>query len=54
VGPGHLHLFTLADGTRLSVLDEWVGEAPEGTLDASTTRLGRLTAGEQFAYVFDM
>ncbi|MEJ8632024.1 hypothetical protein [Streptomyces sp. MS2.AVA.5] len=26
--PAHLHLFTLADGTRVSPLEWWDGEAP--------------------------
>jgi pRiA4b ORF-3-like protein len=50
----HLHMFTLADGTHLSRLVWWDGEAPEGTVDSGTTKLSRLTAGEQFAYVFDL
>ncbi|GAA2097321.1 IS1096 element passenger TnpR family protein [Actinomadura alba] len=50
----HLHMFTLADGTGLSRLERWDGDAPEGTLDGDTTRLSRLAAGERFAYVFDL
>ncbi|MEW1566068.1 hypothetical protein AB0454_24145 [Streptomyces sp. NPDC093509] len=51
----HLHLFTLSDGvTRISPLEWWGGEAPDGTLDGSVTKLSRLQPGEQFAYVFDM
>lgn len=50
----HLHLFTLSDGTNLTTVEHWVGEAPEGALDSVTTRLSRLRTGEQFAYVFDM
>lgn len=49
----HLHLFTLADGTPVTPLRLWDGEAPEGSLDSATTRLSRLSLGEQFAYVFD-
>lgn len=50
----HLHMFTLADGTGVSPLQWWHGEAPAGTLDGRTTKLSRLQAGEQFAYVFDL
>jgi Plasmid pRiA4b ORF-3-like protein len=50
----HLHLFTLSDGTRVSPLDWWDDEAPDGTVDGHATKLSRLQAGEQFAYVFDM
>jgi hypothetical protein len=50
----HLHLFTLADGSEVSRLEAWGGEAPEDALDGSTTRLSRLQAGEQFAYTFDL
>ncbi|MEU2835473.1 hypothetical protein ABZ667_44185 [Streptomyces lavendulae] len=50
----HLHLFTRADGSHVSPLQWWHGEAPEDTADGNTTRLSTLKAGEQFAYVFDM
>ena len=50
----HLHLFTLSDGTRVSPLDWWDDEAPDGTVDGHATKLSRLQPGEQFAYVFDM
>jgi hypothetical protein len=50
----HLHLFTLSEGTRVSPLDWWDGEAPDGTVDGHATKLSKLQAGEQFAYVFDM
>jgi hypothetical protein len=50
----HLHEFTLADGTPVSPLRSWDGEEPEGMVDGSTARLGRLRLGEQFAYVFDL
>ncbi len=50
----HLHLFTLADGTDISSLEWWDDEAPDGTVDGHATKLSRLQAGEQFAYVFDM
>jgi hypothetical protein len=49
----HLHMFTLADGTEITPLDLWDGDAPEGSLDSERTKLSRLTPGEQFAYVFD-
>ena len=50
----HLHEFTLTDGTPVSPASTWDGDEPEGTLDGSKTRLGRLRLGEQFAYVFDL
>ncbi|HEV2088069.1 MAG TPA: hypothetical protein VGR21_07140 [Cryptosporangiaceae bacterium] len=50
----HLHMFTLADGTHLSTTRYWDGETPEGTLDDVTTKLSRLSPGDQFAYVFDL
>lgn len=50
----HLHKFTLTDQTCVSPLEWWDGEAPEGTLDSRSTKLSRLKAGEQFAYVFDL
>src|SRR4051794_38134311 len=50
----HLHLFTLADGTNLSTITDWDGEAPDGTLNDATTKLSRLAPGERFAYVFDL
>lgn len=50
----HLHMFTLADGTGVSPLAWWQGEAPDGTMDGYSTKLDRLQPGEQFAYVFDM
>ncbi|MFI8828962.1 hypothetical protein [Streptomyces sp. NPDC053431] len=49
----HLHLLTLSDGTGVSPLEWWGGEAPDGTVDGHATKLSRLQAGEQFAYVFD-
>jgi len=50
----HLHEFTLADGTPISPLRWRDGEEPDGMIDGSTARLGRLRLGEQFAYVFDL
>ncbi|MFF3256805.1 hypothetical protein ACFYWP_38870 [Actinacidiphila glaucinigra] len=49
-----MHLFTLSDGTRVSPLICWDDQAPDGTVDGHATKLSRLQAGEQFAYVFDM
>ena len=49
----HMHMFTLADGTPITALEQWDGDAPDGSLDSLTTKLNRLTPGEQFAYVFD-
>ena len=49
----HLHMFTLADGTPISMLDHWDGVEPEGTVDSRTTKLSRVKPGDQFAYVFD-
>jgi hypothetical protein len=50
----HLHLFTLADGTSLATTAHWDGDAPDATIDDTTSRLSRLNPGEQFAYVFDL
>ncbi|MGW1728704.1 IS1096 element passenger TnpR family protein [Streptomyces sp. NPDC002306] len=50
----HLHLFTLSDETRVSPLEWWDGEPPDGTVDGHATTLSRLKGGEQFAYVFDL
>jgi len=49
----HMHMFTLADNTEVTTRAHWDGDAPDGSLDSSTTKLGRLTPGDQFAYVFD-
>ena len=50
----HLHMFTLTDGTGISPLAWWDGDAPDGMADGHVVTLNRLQAGEQFAYVFDM
>lgn len=50
----HLHEFTLTDGTPVSPGKWWDGDQPEGTVDGSKARLGRLRLGEHFAYVFDL
>ena len=26
----HMHMFTLADGTEITALEQWAGEAPDG------------------------
>jgi hypothetical protein len=49
----HMHMFTLADGTQVTPLDLWDGDAPDDSLDSEKTKLSRLQPGEQFAYVFD-
>ncbi len=49
----HMHMFTLADATQVTVLDQWDGEAPDSSIDSRTTKLSKLAPGEQFAYVFD-
>ncbi|GAB4054994.1 hypothetical protein GCM10028775_47770 [Catellatospora paridis] len=49
----HMHMFTLADGTAVTALEQWDGDAPDGSLDSSATKLNRLAPGDQFAYVFD-
>jgi hypothetical protein len=49
---GHLHEFTRADGHRLGVLSDEDYDS-EHLLDYRRFKLGRLTLGEQFAYVFD-
>ena len=50
----HMHMFTLADGTELTALEQWDREAPDGSVASDTTKLSRLTLGEQFAYLFDL
>ena len=49
----HMHMFTLADSTRVTTHRHWDGEAPDASLDSPTTKLSRLAPGDQFAYVFD-
>ena len=48
----HLHEFTRADGYRLGILSDEDYD-PEHLLDYRRVTLGRLSPGEQFAYVFD-
>ena len=50
----HLHAFTLADATRLTTpFEEWDEIGDGNVLDDRTTKLSRLTLGEQFLYLFD-
>lgn len=52
---GHPEKFIRAVGIpHVQPLDWWDDEAPDGTVDGYATKLSRLQAGEQFAYVFDM
>lgn len=51
--PAHMHMFTLADATQITTLEQWDGDAPDGSIDSDTTKLGKLDLGDQFAYVFD-
>lgn len=48
----HMHMFTLADGTEITPLVQWDGDAPDGSVDDSL-KLSCLAGGDQFAYVFD-
>jgi Plasmid pRiA4b ORF-3-like protein len=53
----HLHEFTLDDGTRLTTPfedDEEDEEEDLPALDDRRTKLGRLSLGERFVYVFDL
>lgn len=47
-------MFTLADGTEISPADWWEEETPVGMLDGNAAKLGRLTTGARFVYVFDL
>jgi hypothetical protein len=48
----HLHEFVLYDGARIGLPDDdW--DENGSVLDEATTKLNRLTEGEQFVYVFD-
>lgn len=49
----HMHMFTLADATEITVLSQWDGDHPPGSLDSDATKLSKLSLGQQFAYVFD-
>jgi hypothetical protein len=49
----HLHEFTLADGICIGTPDpDW--DEGRVIVDSRRTKLSRLAAGEQFAYVFDL
>jgi hypothetical protein len=48
----HLHAFTLADGTRVTMRTPW-DELDDDSLDDTRTTLSRLSLGEQFAFEFD-
>jgi len=48
----HLHEFTRANGYRLGIPSGEDGD-PDHLLDYERVTLGRLSLGEQFAYVFD-
>jgi hypothetical protein len=49
----HMHMFTLVDSCGITALEQWDGDAPDGSIDSQATKLSRLALGEQFAYVFD-
>ncbi|MCP2205203.1 pRiA4b ORF-3-like protein [Lentzea flava] len=53
----HLHHFELADGRRVGRPDwegDGEGDEEDTLLDGRTLTLGKLAAGEQFVYVFDL
>lgn len=49
----HLHAFTLADGTRITMKGPWDEDWNEPELDDTREKLTRLSLGEQFVYEFD-
>jgi hypothetical protein len=49
----HLHAFTMADGTRISLRTRW-DEPDDEALDDTEAKLSRLRLGEQFAFEFDL
>lgn len=49
----HMHMVTLADATQVTALEQWDGDAPDGSIDSRTTKLSKLALGEQLAYGFD-
>ncbi|MBW3578999.1 MAG: plasmid pRiA4b ORF-3 family protein [Actinobacteria bacterium] len=49
----HLHAFTLADGTRITMKGPWDDDWNEPELDDTQEKLTRLSLGEQFTYEFD-
>jgi Plasmid pRiA4b ORF-3-like protein len=50
----HLHQFLLADGTQRVGRPDWEDEDDDDLLDGRRLTLGRLGAGEQFVYEFDL
>ncbi len=50
----HLHAFTLADGTRITIKGPWDDDWNEAELDDTREKLTRLSLGEQFVYEFDI
>jgi hypothetical protein len=49
----HLHVFHLADGTRIGVRTPW-DDVDDEDLDDREEKLSRLRPGERFAYEFDL
>ncbi len=49
----HLHQFYLADGPRIGD-PKWADDIDDEVLDGGRLTLGRLKAGEQFVYEFDL
>lgn len=49
----HLHQFYLADGPRIGD-PKWADDVDDEVLDAARLTLGRLKAGDQFVYEFDL
>jgi hypothetical protein len=49
----HLHAFTLAEGTRISIRGPWDESDDDDELDDTRTTLSRLKLGEQFTFEFD-
>jgi hypothetical protein len=49
----HLHAFTMADGTRISLRTPW-DEPDDEALDDTEATLSRLRLGEQFTFEFDL
>ena len=42
----HMHTFTQLGGAQATPLDQWDGDAPDGSVDSATTKLSRLKPGE--------
>ncbi len=47
----HLHAFEMADEARLGSVGPW--DDSSDTVDSGSVKLSRLSAGEQFVYVYD-